>query len=570
MVALTSAEHERDEADPVGDDRRSAHRLSMPAPGSASPVGATIDDLVRRAAVRHPNRCAIVCGDRRRTFAELETRVARLAAALTGTLAPGDRVAILARNRIEYAEAYLGVPRAGAVLVPLHPRLHPDEWAGLLRRAGARVLLVEEQALGRLGEAAVREAGVELVVGLDRDAGSVPYERFVATATIPPRRDPPRALRTAPAWIIPTSGTTGPPRLVVLTHRSLRAAVRATTAARPVDPDDVLATPFPLCHVAGYNLLVAWAAARPVVLLHRFDPAELVHTVAAQGVTTCSLAPTMIAALIDHLAERPSDRGALASLRRITYGASPMPPAVLRRAVREPGVDLWQGYGMTELSGNAVFLGPAAHRAAAAGDDRLLSAAGRPAPGVDVRIGDDGEILVRAPQVMAGYWEDPDATAATLVDGWLHTGDVGYLDDHGDLHVVDRKKDVIVTGGENVASREVEDVLSVHPAVADVAVIGLPDERWGERVTAVVVPRAGRPAPTLDELDAHVRARLAAFKVPRALVLVAELPRNHAGKVRKRELQERLAAPGSPPVISRTPRRPATPPGAPRRSRAPG
>jgi acyl-CoA synthetase (AMP-forming)/AMP-acid ligase II len=513
----------------------------MSDPGAAAPIADAIDDLVRRAAARHPDRCALVCGGQRRSFAELEARVARLAAALAAVVEPGDRVAILARNRVEYAEAYLGVPRAGAVLVPLHPRLHPDEWTGLLRRAGPRVLLAEEEPLTRLGEATVRAAGVELVVGLDPGAGSRPYERFLADAPTPTPGGPGRAEGSEVAWIIPTSGTTGPPRLAMLTHAGLLAAVAATTAARPVDPDDVLATPFPLCHVAGYTLLVAWAAARPVVVLARFDPAELVHAVAAEGVTTCSLAPTMIAALLDHLSERRGGTAELASLRRITYGASPMPPAVLRRAVRQLGVDLWQGYGMTELSGNAVFLGPDAHRAAAAGDGRLASAAGRPAPGVEVRIGDGGEILVRAPQVMAGYWDDPDATAAAIVDGWLHTGDAGSLDDHGDLHVVDRIKDVIVTGGENVASREVEDVLSTHPAVADVAVIGLPDQRWGERVTAVVVARPGRPAPTLDELHAHVRARLAGFKAPRRLVLVDELPRDHAGKVRKRALRERLA-----------------------------
>lgn len=527
---------------------------------TAGPGITRIDQLVGRAAAAHPDRTALVTGAGRCTFAELEARVDRLAVTLEAHVAPGDRVAVLARNRAEYAEAYLGVPRAGARLVPLHPRLHPDEWARLLERTRPAALLAEPDLLARLDGRVRRALGLRLVVEWPTTArvepgpGPVPapaHPGAVHPPAEPGRRDPQDV-----AWMIPTSGTTGPARLAMLTHRSLLAAVSATLAARPVGDDDVLATPFPLCHVAGYNLLVFWARARPVVLLPGFDPGEILRVVTAEGVTTLSLAPTMLAALLDHLDELdPRGVGAgpdrpLGPVRTVTYGASPIPPPLLRRAVTDLQVDLSQGYGMTELSGNAVFLGPDAHRAAAAGDDRLASAAGRPAPGVEVRIVDDtgrdvptgatGEILVRAPQVMAGYWDDPEAGAAALDGGWLHTGDVGFLDDHGDLHVVDRRKDVIVTGGENVASREVEDVLATHPAVAEVAVVGLPDPRWGERVSAVVVPRGGLPPPTLAELDAHVRTRLAPFKVPRALFLVDALPRNHAGKVAKRALRERF------------------------------
>jgi acyl-CoA synthetase (AMP-forming)/AMP-acid ligase II len=222
----------------------------------------------------------------------------------------------------------------------------------------------------------------------------------------------------------------------------------------------------------------------------------------------------------------------------------------MRRVVDVLGVELTQGYGMTELSGNAVFLDPAAHRRGLAGEEQLLRAAGRPAPGVELRIadaddralpdGEVGEILVRAPQVMAGYWDDPDATAAALRGGWLHTGDVGLVDDEGLLHVVDRSKDVIITGGENVSSREVEDVLHAAPGVARVAVVGVPDPTWGENVCAVVVTTAdGRFDP--DSLVATARAHLAGFKVPRHVVVVGELPVNTAGKVVKAELRAWLA-----------------------------
>jgi acyl-CoA synthetase (AMP-forming)/AMP-acid ligase II len=223
-----------------------------------------------------------------------------------------------------------------------------------------------------------------------------------------------------------------------------------------------------------------------------------------------------------------------------------MPAPVLRAAVERWDADLSQGYGMTELSGNAVFLGPDEHRRAAAGDDRLLRAAGRPAPGVELRLADDtDEILVRAPQVMLGYWHNGDATAAALTGGWLHTGDVGRIDDDGLLTVVDRLKDVIVSGGENVASREVEAVLHAHPGVADVAVVGLPDARWGERVAAVVVRRDGAGVDA-DELVALARAHLAGFKVPRVVEFVDSLPRNAAGKVLKQRLRDDLGGEAGP------------------------
>ena len=244
------------------------------------------------------------------------------------------------------------------------------------------------------------------------------------------------------------------------------------------------------------------------------------------------------------------DDDVLRSVRAIGYGASAMPAPVLRGAVERWDCDLSQGYGMTELSGNAAFLGADEHRRAAAGDDRLLRAAGRPAPGVELRLAErTDEILVRAPQVMLGYWQDVDATAAALAGGWLHTGDVGRIDDDGLLTVVDRLKDVIVSGGENVASREVEAVLHSHPGVADVAVVGLPDPRWGERVAAVVVRRDG-DAVTAEELVTLARSHLAGFKVPRVVEFVDVLPRNAAGKVLKQQLRDQLggeAGPGPQP-----------------------
>ena len=500
--------------------------------------GVLLHEVLDEAAARAPDEVALVTDAGTWTFARLAQQVERLASGIAAVTDPGDRVAILADNRAEYVQLYYAVPRAGRLLVPLNQRLHPDEWLGTLRRSGARVLVGESALLERLDLDAARAVGMEVLVDLDRE-GFALFE--AVTAGVEPGGD------GDVAWLIGTSGTTGTPKLAMLTHASLLAAVDATLGARPVLDTDVFCTPFPLCHVAGYNVLALHRRARPVVLMAKFDPVRLTELVVEHHVSLLSLAPTMIAMLLD---DPRVDDDVMRSVRAIGYGASAMPAPVLRSAVERWDADLSQGYGMTELSGNAVFLGADEHRRAAAGDDRLLRAAGRPAPGVELRLAEPtGEILVRAPQVMFGYWQDADATAAALAGGWLRTGDVGRIDDDGLLTVVDRLKDVIVSGGEYVASREVEAVLHSHRGVADVAVIGLPDARWGERIAAVVVRRDGSEV-TAEELVTLARSHLAGFKVPRVVEFVDTLPRNAAGKVLKQTLRDGLggkAGPGPQP-----------------------
>jgi acyl-CoA synthetase (AMP-forming)/AMP-acid ligase II len=326
----------------------------------------------------------------------------------------------------------------------------------------------------------------------------------------------------------------------MLTHRSLAAGVTNSAIARPLAADDVYLFPFPLFHVAAYNVLHAHLRRRPVVLVPRFDAATVLELIGSEGVTCCSLAPTMVAMLLDHPGRTASS---LAGLRQISYGAAAMPLDLLQRVLEElPHCGLAQGYGMTELSGNAVFLTPEDHRRAASDEPGLLAAAGRPGPLVGLQIVDDedrevpagepGEILVRGDQVCAGYWEDPAATADSRRGPWLRTGDVGRVID-GVLYVVDRKKDLIITGGENVASREVEDLVGQHPDVAQVAVVGVPDERWGETICAVVVPAPDRDGIDVDELVRWTDGRIAGFKRPRRVVVVDELPLNASGKVDK-------------------------------------
>jgi acyl-CoA synthetase (AMP-forming)/AMP-acid ligase II len=473
-------------------------------------------DVLTDAATYAPDTAAVITETEHVTFAELVERVRRRGAQLAARTALGDRVAVLAENRAEYVELYYAAPLAGRVLVPLNHRLHQDEWRATLARAGVRLVYGEPGLLDRL----------------DTSVPTIDLDTRDAVAPRAADWTPPRRTDDDIAWLIGTSGTTGDPKLAMLTDASLIAAVDATLTARQVGPDDILATPFPLCHVAGYNVMVLHRRARPIALQRTFDPGGLADFVHAHGVTMLSLAPTMIAALLDDPDIADAD---LATVRTLGYGASPIPGPVLRRVVERWDWDCSQGFGMTELSGNAIFLGPAEHREAARGDGRLLVAAGRAAPGVEARLGGRDELLIRSAQVMRGYWDDPDATAAAVdADGWLHTGDVARIDDDGIVTIVDRTKDIIVSGGENIASREVEEVLHAHPAVRDVAVIGLPDPRWGEVVTAVVVTRTkvdGR------ELIAHCRAHLAGFKSPKHVEFVDELPRNGSGKILKHELR---------------------------------
>ncbi len=296
-----------------------------------------------------------------------------------------------------------------------------------------------------------------------------------------------------PVWILYTSGSTGRPKGAVLSHRSFLAALRSAALARPVNASDKYYYPFPLFHVAAHNVLLQHQYGAAVVLARSFDAADTLKACRELQVTTMSLAPTMIALLLDHPEFKPAD---LRSVRTIGYGASAMPQTLLQRLLAETDVGLCQSYGMTELSGSVAFLTTEDHRMAAADRPELLNSVGRPLPTARIKLIDDeghpcpvgaaGEILVQAAQCMERYWNDDAATAQAVVDGWLHTGDIGRFDDEGYLTIVDRKKDMIISGGENIASREIEEVLRRHAAVSDCAVIGLPDAKWGERPCAVL------------------------------------------------------------------------------------
>jgi acyl-CoA synthetase (AMP-forming)/AMP-acid ligase II len=512
-----------------------------------------LHEIVELAASTCPDREALIADGRRLTFSQLDARVRDMSTRLEELTSPGDRVVMVSDNSLDAVVALYAVPRRGAALASANTRHTPEEIASLVATTAPTVLLASPEQLDRLGPVLEAVDKPPRILSID---GAHPAAESDLSATLDHegahgrRQDHDGGHHVAAdprvcAWIIHTSGTTGPPKGAMLTHTNLVAAVSNTAVARPLASDDVYLFPFPLFHVAAYNVLHAHLRRRPVVLVPKFDAARVIAAVRDEGVTSCSLAPTMISMLLDHPDRTPT---ALRTLRQISYGASPMPLSLLRRVLDElPEVGLAQGYGMTELSGNAVFLGPEDHRRAARDAPHLLDAAGRPGPMVALRVEDDdgnevpcgmpGEILVRGDQVVAGYWQDPVGSASCRSGPWLRTGDIGRIDADGYLHVIDRRKDIIITGGENVASREVEDVVCTHPSVSQVAVVAVPDERWGEAVCAVVVTV---PGADLDprELIEWTRGRLAGFKRPRRVVTLPEMPVNASGKVDKRRVRE--------------------------------
>jgi acyl-CoA synthetase (AMP-forming)/AMP-acid ligase II len=503
---------------------------------TGTPRGETIVSRFLEVAGRAPGLPAVHLADVTLDYGELARRSRAVAAEVAALTTPGDRVALVAWNGLWWVEAYLGVPMAGRMLACISPRMTVRETRQMVEISSASLVIVDERVT----------VDTEALGGPNRRViGLAEWMHRVAESPQPTPASFPPEDSEEPAWLMFTSGTTGAPKAAALSHANLLAAVDVTCAARPLPADDVYVFPFPLWHVAGYNVLTRLTSGRVVVLQTGFDVASIVADIAAHGATSMSLAATMLSALLDAGDADATVLDALRTLREIHYGAAPMPSTLLRRAAEVLGVDMWQGYGMTELAGNAVFLSAEDHKRGLGGDTARLAATGKPGPGVELAIVDEsgaalppgaiGEILVRGRQVMLGYWQQPEATSDALTsDGWLRTGDLGTLDGSGTLTVRDRKKDVIITGGENVSAREVEQVLREHPQVVDVAVVGVPDPLWGERVCAVVVTTEHLD---VQELQGFARRYLAGFKVPREVLVTDRLPVNATGKVVKSDVR---------------------------------
>ncbi len=479
------------------------------------------------------------------TYAQLRDRSWRLANGLSKLAARGDRIAILAQNCPEYVEAYYGVPAAGMALTFLNYRLTGRELAYILGDAAPSVLLVEPMYLETIRQIRDQIPSVrQLVVIGEAEADAMAYEDLIASGEA--RQPDVKPAESDLCWLLYTSGTTGLPKGAMLSHRNVIGGILNSMAAAAEAPaEEICLFTFPLFHVAGYLMPMYHLRTYKVVLLRSFDAASLLENVERHQVTSTGMAPTMIAMLLE---DPRTDDYDLSSLRRVGYGASAMPGEVLKRAwAKWPQVSFATGFGMTELAGNVMSLSSDDHVRASAEGLEILRSVGRQMPlarvrvvdesGADVPPGVPGEIVIKGDQVLMGYWNKPEATAESFVDGWFRSGDVGRWDEDGYLFIVDRKKDMILTGGENVYPREVEEVLYEHPAVAEAAVIGAPDVTWGETVVAVIRLREGQTAEA-EEIIAFCRERIASYKKPRHVVFVPELPKNASGKILKRELRE--------------------------------
>ncbi|MEI6252569.1 MAG: fatty-acid--CoA ligase FadD5 [Mycobacteriaceae bacterium] len=515
---------------------------------------------LNRHSLMQPHATALRFLGRTTTWAELHRRVSALAAALHRRgIGPGDRVMILMLNRPEFVETCLAATVLGAIAVPVNFRLTPPELAYLVEDCGAAVLITEPmlapvaEAVGaitaELTTVIVAEAGAELLASLQSAAGAgavLSYEELLAEDGDPaPPVDVPN---DSPALIMYTSGTTGHPKGAVLTHTNL--AAQAMTAIYTTGPDinnDVAFIGVPLFHIAGIgNTLPGLTLGIPTVIypLGAFDPAGLLDVLAAEKVTGIFLVPAQWQSVCAE--QRCSPREL--RLRNLSWGAAPASDTLLRQMAEAfPGCNILAAFGQTEMSPVTCML---------LGQDALrkLGSVGKVIPTVaarivdenmnDVPVGEVGEIVYRAPTLMAGYWNKPHATAESFAGGWFHSGDLVRSDDEGYIWVVDRKKDMIISGGENIYCAEVENVFAAHPAIVEVAVIGRPDDKWGEIPVAVAAVSA--PGLRLEDLADFLDEQLARYKHPKVLEIVEALPRNPAGKVLKTELRLRFGGAGKP------------------------
>ena len=507
----------------------------------------TLDEICRRNGLRFPTKPALIMGERELSWKALDTRVDCLAnALLTQGLKRGDFVAVLSANAPEFIEIYFGLARAGLIAVPVNYRLTANELAQILGHAKPALFIVAAAYVDKARELEPLLPGLKRwVIGEAALAGAPRYEQMLAAAADTPVRSP--ATETDTFAIFFTSGTTGLPKGAMVSHLNLSANGFNQFVADGSVRSDINLVGTPLYHMGAVFMAVTYMMLGCTqVILEAFDADQWLRTLARRRCSVALLVPTMINSVLNCASLGEHD---LSSLRLIFYGGGPMPPAVLRRALDKLRCGFTQGYGLTETL-EASFLVAADH--VLDGDEqqqKRLASAGREAVDAEIRIvdadsrdlgpGEIGEVLVKSKSVISGYWGMPEETAKAIRDGWFYTGDLGYLDEARYLFLVDRVKDMVISGGVNIYTKEIEAVLYTHPAVLEAAVIGLPDDQWGEVVTVVVVVRPGASL-SEEQVIEHCKAQLASYKKPKLVKFVAELPKNPSGKILKRELRKSL------------------------------
>lgn len=506
----------------------------------------TLADVARATANTRPDHIALVFGDRRTSVHELDVRANQVANGLKFLGASEqERVAILDHSSDQFYEICLGAARANLVVTPINSRLSAPEVLQVLSDCHPRVLFLGAGFEGLIEEIKPHLSFVEhfIVTGEPYEAWREQHSAIAVESTMVPSGD---------CLQIYTSGTTGLPKGVRLSSESIFAAPLSSLASgerspcRQITSDDVILLCLPHAHVAG-SILGVFGLARGarLVIVSEFIPAQIATVIEREQVTMTIMVPVMVRGLIAAVTQTGI---ACSSLKKILYGAAPMATSLLQEAMeRLPHTGFGQIYGLTETSGPIAYLTVEDHQEISRGNAHLALSCGRPTAGVEILTldplgevlpaGGIGEIICRSTQVMNGYWKRDEETQAVIQNGWFHTGDMGYLDDRGYLYIYDRKRDMIITGGENVYPAEVENVLYGHPAIADVAVIGVPDQHWGEAVKAVVVLKPGASL-SAEELIAHARDHVAGFKIPKSVDFVSDLPRNATGKVLRRLIRE--------------------------------
>jgi long-chain acyl-CoA synthetase len=501
---------------------------------------------LRRAAQIRPREESTVFRERRRIWSETADRVARIAGGLKEVgMRPGDRVAILALNSDRYFELLYAIPWLGAVMVPVNTRLATPEIRYVLEDSGARVLFVDGAMQAHAATLTGQTPTVEAMFYVDDDAPPAGMRTYEELAAGPAIADAGASGDTL-AGLFYTGGTTGKSKGVMLTHNNLVWNAMNVIVGVYHDQDTTYIHSGPMFHLAdgGQTFGVTTCGGRHV-FVPRFDATDCLQTMEQEKVTHAVYVPTMLNMLVNHPAAGDFD---LSSLRYIVYGASPMPEGVLRKALEVfPDCQFIHAYGMTEAAPVLTLLPPRYTTLDGPYAGRLKSC-GQAVHTADLKIVDEnrqelprgtiGEVAGKGPMIMLGYWNKPEETAAVLQDGWYYTGDAGYMDGEGFIFIVDRLKDMIISGGENVYSAEVENAISLMPGVAEVAVIGIPNPKWGERVHAIIVPRTGANL-TAETVIAHCRTHIAGYKCPRSVEFRnTSLPLSGAGKVLKRELRE--------------------------------